>query len=171
MARVVHASHPDVRFLAVGGESAVEDLGWLERMKQLAVDLGLADVVCFPGSRDDIPDVVHSIDLLVVPSLNEGFGRVIVEAAAAGVPAVGANAAGIPEVIRDGVTGVLVPPRDGAAAAKAVQALLDAPSRLRELGEAARLSARERFAPASQIAKLQEVWAEALGHTFVTSPR
>ena len=171
MARVVHALHPDVRFLAVGGESAVEDLGWLERMKQLAVDLGLADVVCFPGSRDDIPDVVHSIDLLVVPSLNEGFGRVIVEAAAAGVPAVGANAAGIPEVIRDGATGVLVPPRDGAAIAKAVEALLDDPERLRRFGEHARADARERFAPASQIAKLQGAWAEALGHTFVTSPR
>ena len=82
-----------------------------------------------------------------------------------------ASAAGIPEVILDGVTGVLVPPRDGAAIAKAVEALLDDPERLRRFGEHARADARERFAPATQIAKLQEVWAEALGHTFVTSPR
>lgn len=163
MARVVHASHPDVRFLAVGGDSAVEDQGWLDRMRQRATDLGIADVVCFTGSRDDIPDVMHSIDVLVVPSLNEGFGRVIVEAAAAAVPTVGANAAGIPEVIRDGTTGLLVPPRDGVGTARAVQALLDDPHRRRRLGEAARANAAEHFAPATQIAKLQGIWAEALG--------
>lgn len=160
--RLVHARAPHVRFLAVGGESTVEDVGWLDRMKRLAAELGIADVVRFTGSRDDIPDVMHSIDVIVVPSLNEGFGRVIAEAAAAGVPAVGANAAGIPEVVQDGVTGRLVPPRDGAAIAAAVLDLLDDEGWRRRLGEAARAGARERFAPATQIAELQDAWTEAL---------
>jgi glycosyltransferase involved in cell wall biosynthesis len=164
MARLVHARAPQVRFLAVGGDSAVEDIGWLDRMKHLANELGVDRLVCFPGSRDDIQDIMHSIDVLVVPSLDEGFGRVIVEAAAAGVPAVGANAAGIPEVVRDGQTGLLVPPRDGAAIATAVLRMLDDEGWRRQLGESARSNARERFAPARQIAELQSAWADALTH-------
>ena len=164
MARLVQESVPEVRFLAVGGDSTVEDIGWLDRMKRLAAELGVAHLVRFPGSRDDIPDIMHSIDVLVVPSLNEGFGRVIVEAASAGVPAVGANAAGIPEVVQDGLTGVLVPPRDGAAIATAVLAMLRNQGWRRRLGDSARSYAREHFAPAQQITKLQSAWADALTH-------
>lgn len=162
MARDVHALHPDARFLAVGGESTVEDVGWLDRMKRLATDLGVADVVCFPGSRNDIPDVMHSIDVLVVPSLNEGFGRVIVEAAAASVPSVGADAAGIPEVIEDGVTGLLVPPRNGKALAHAVDRLLRNPSERRGLGRAAAERASRLFTPKGQVSQLEHAWCDAL---------
>ena len=80
MARLLRTRHPGVRFLMVGGESASHDRGWLPRMKGYAEQLGLADVVHFAGPREDIPDIMRSIDLLVVPSLNEGFGRVILEA-------------------------------------------------------------------------------------------
>ena len=162
MAALLKARMPDVRFLAVGGESAVEDVGWLSKMKAYAAELGVHDRVRFTGSREDIPDIMASLDVLVVPSLNEGFGRVIVEAGAAGVPVVGADAAGIPEVIEPGVTGVLVPPRDAPAMADAVERILgdarwraavraDAPGRL-----------KARFDPAAQIASLMRCWDEAM---------
>jgi glycosyltransferase involved in cell wall biosynthesis len=165
MARLLLVQRPDVRFLAVGGESAVEDIGWFDRMRAQAQAIGLGDRIHFTGSRTDIPDLMRSIDVLVVPSLNEGFGRVIVEANAVGVPAVGADAAGIPEVIEDGVTGFLVPPRDAAAMASVVQRLLgDEPLRQR-LRLTLPERVRARFAPAAQMALLQQAWTDAVAYS------
>jgi glycosyltransferase involved in cell wall biosynthesis len=164
MARLLLDQRPDVRFLAVGGESAVEDIGWFDRMRAHAHAIGLGDRIHFTGSRTDIPDLMRSIDVLVVPSLNEGFGRVIVEANAVGVPAVGADAAGIPEVIEDGVTGYLVPPKDAPAMSAVVERLLgDEPLRQR-LRQTLPARVRARFAPAAQMALLQQAWTDALGY-------
>ena len=104
-AAMLRTTRPDVRFLAVGGESSGQDIGWFPKMKAYAEQLGLTDAIVFTGARHDVPDLMRSMDVLVVPSLNEGFGRVILEANAAGIPVIGANAAGIPEVIDDGVRG------------------------------------------------------------------
>jgi glycosyltransferase involved in cell wall biosynthesis len=165
MARVLLDQGTNVRFLAVGGESAVEDVGWFDRMQAHARAIGLGDMIRFTGSRTDIPDLMRSIDVLVVPSLNEGFGRVIVEANAVGVPAVGADAAGIPEVIEDGVTGFLVPPRDPRAMASVVARLLrDEPLR-RRLRQTLPERARARFSPAKQMGLLEQVWTDALGYS------
>ena len=161
MAAILSQRHPDVRFLAVGGESAVQDVGWLEKMRAHARELGIADVVRFTGSRDDIPDIMASLDVLVVPSLNEGFGRVIIEAGAAGVPVVGADAAAIPEVIDVGVTGFLVPPRDPVSMADTVDRVLtDEPWR-RQVRMAAPARVRERFDPDIQIERLMACWEAA----------
>jgi glycosyltransferase involved in cell wall biosynthesis len=162
MAKLLLERRPGLRFLAVGGESAVEDVGWFDRMRAHAGAIGLGDRIHFTGSRADIPDVMKSIDVLVVPSLYEGFGRVIVEANAAGVPAVGADAAGIPEVIEHGVTGLLVPPRDASAMAVAVEHLLDDEPFRARLRQTLPVRVRERFSPAAQMALLQQAWADAL---------
>jgi glycosyltransferase involved in cell wall biosynthesis len=164
MARLLLDRRADLRFLAVGGESSVQDIGWFERMRAHAHAIGLGDRIHFTGSRTDIPDVMRSIDVLVVPSLNEGFGRVIVEANAVGVPAVGADAAGIPEVIEHGVTGYLVPPRDAQAMASVVERLLaDEPLR-RQLRQTLPQHVRARFSPETQMALLQQAWTDALGY-------
>jgi glycosyltransferase involved in cell wall biosynthesis len=165
MARLLLDERPDVRFLAVGGESAVEDVGWFDRMRAHARAIGLGDRIHFTGSRTDIPDLMRSIDVLVVPSLNEGFGRVIVEANAVGVAAVGADAAGIPEVIEDGVTGYLVPPRDVPAMASVVGRLLDDEPLRRRLRQTLPERVRARFAPGTQMALLQQAWTDALGYS------
>jgi glycosyltransferase involved in cell wall biosynthesis len=162
MARLVAAIRPDVRFLAVGGESAVSDIGWFPRMRQLAVDLGIESLVHFTGSRDDVPDMMKSMDVLVVPSLNEGFGRVIIEANAVGVPVVGADAAGIPEVIEHGRTGLLVPPRDPEGLADAVIRLLDDTTWRRRLSHDLPDWVRARFSPQEQMQALQKAWFDAM---------
>lgn len=162
MARLVAATRPDVRFLAVGGESAVSDIGWYPRMRQLAVDLGIESLVHFTGSRDDVPDMMKSMDVLVVPSLNEGFGRVIIEANAVGVPVVGADAAGIPEVIEHGRTGLLVPPRDAEGMADAVIRLLDDTTWRRCLSHDLPDWVRARFSPQGQMQALQKAWSDAM---------
>ena len=165
MAARLSVSRPDVRFLAVGGESAVDDIGWFPKMQRYAAELGIDKLVHFAGPREDVPDMMRSMDVLVVPSLNEGFGRVIIEANASGVPVVGANAAGIPEVIDDGRTGLLVPPRDPEAMAAAAARLLDDVNWRRLLAVELPRSACERFSPERQMSALHAAWIDALEGT------
>ncbi len=162
MARRVHDTRPDVRFLAVGGESSVADIGWFDRMRAYAGSLGLAEVVHFTGTRTDVADLMASMDVVVVPSLNEGFGRVIVEANAAGRLVVGADAAGIPEVVQPGVTGLLVPPRDAHALANAVMRILDDGEWRSRAARDLPAATRERFSPDVQMARLQQAWDDAI---------
>lgn len=87
------------------------------------------------GFRHDVPAVLKALDALVLPSRSEAFGMVAAEALAAGVPVVASRVGGIPEVVRDGVDGILVPPRDPAALAAALIALARDPVARRRMGE------------------------------------
>jgi glycosyltransferase involved in cell wall biosynthesis len=162
MARQVHDVSPQVRFLAVGGESSVEDIGWFDRMRKYADSLGLTPVMHFTGARTDVANLMMSMDVVAVPSLNEGFGRVIVEANAVGRLVVGANAAGIPEVIQPGVSGVLVPPRDSTALAEGVTRVLDDEDWRRRAERELPVLTRRRFSPELQMTRLQAAWEDAL---------
>ena len=103
---------PEARFLLVGDGALRAEL-----QTQAA---GLGERSWFMGFREDVPDLMAAMDVCIVPSLNEGMGRVLLEAAAAGVPAVATNVGGIPHVLTDGETGLLAPPRDAGAIAQAV---------------------------------------------------
>lgn len=95
-----------------------------------AAALGMGDQVHFLGWRDDVAQLMHTFDLLLVPSIWEGFGLVILEAMAHQLPAVASAVSAIPEIVVDGETGLLVPPRDVDALAGALVNLLgDAPLR------------------------------------------
>lgn len=98
----------------------------------------LGDRFRFLGLRNDIARIMAGLDLLVVPSLNEGMGRVVLEAGAAGTPVIGSNVGGIPDVVRNGSTGVIVPKQDSAAIAASIGELVANRERLVELGSAAR---------------------------------
>jgi glycosyltransferase involved in cell wall biosynthesis len=158
MARIVRARRPEVRFAAVGGDSPRAVRSWWAEMKRRAVEIGVADVVRFTGPRADVPTIMRSLDVLVVPSLNEGFGRVILEANAVGKPVVGSAAAGIPEVIEDGVTGLLAPPRDPQALASAVLRILEDGAWRARVAAVAPARVRERFSPRRQVAAIEEIW-------------
>jgi glycosyltransferase involved in cell wall biosynthesis len=97
------------------------------RVERLARRLGVADRVRVTGfvPHDRVPAVLASTDLLVLPSLYEELGAVLVEALHAGVPAIASRVGGIPEVVEDGVTGLLVPPNDPRALAAAIDAVLE----------------------------------------------
>jgi glycosyltransferase involved in cell wall biosynthesis len=91
------------------------------------------------GHRTDVPQVLASLDLLVLPSLaHEGIPQIILQAQAMARAVVATTVGGIPEVIEDGVNGLLIPPRDPAALAEKIQLLLDHPDLRLRLGEAAR---------------------------------
>jgi glycosyltransferase involved in cell wall biosynthesis len=161
MAAILRTARPDVRYLAVGGESAGER-NWLARMQGHAAACGVDDVVHFAGLRTDIPEIMRTLDVLVVPSLTEGFGAVIVEANAAGVPVVASSVGGIPEVLEDGITGILVPPRSAAALAAAVQRILDDGAWRARVAALAPARVRARFSPAAQVRASEAIWRAAL---------
>ena len=83
-----------------------------QRLKSDAVRMGVADKVLFLGWRDDIPEIIQTFDLFVLPSLNEGMGRVLVEAMAAGKAVVASNVGGVPDLVKHGQNGFLVKPGD-----------------------------------------------------------
>jgi glycosyltransferase involved in cell wall biosynthesis len=162
MARLIRARRPEVRYLAVGGESVIRDRGWLEKMKGHADEIGVGDVVRFTGTRRDIPEIMRSLDVLVVPSLTEGFGRVILEANGVGTPVVATAVGGIPEVIEEGVTGFLVPPRDAEAMAETVLRVLGDSAWRARVALVAPQRIRERFSPDTQVCAIEAVWRGAL---------
>ena len=111
-------SVPDAYLLVIGEGSQREAL------EQLARELKIAHRVVFTGRRDDVPAVTAAIDVAALPSYREAQGLSILEALALARPVVASNVGGIPEMIDDGVTGLLVPPHDGDALARAITRLL-----------------------------------------------
>ncbi|HVZ19662.1 MAG TPA: glycosyltransferase family 4 protein [Vicinamibacterales bacterium] len=162
VARDVTACIPDARFVVAGG-SVYEThghAGYAERLRDRAEALGLSDRVTFLGPRDDVADVLADLDVLVhCPTSAEPFGRAIAEAMAAGRPVVAARSGGIPELVDDEHTGVLVTPADRQGFAAAVVRLLrDARLRCR-FGEAARARAEAMFSPDVHAAAVLDAYA------------
>jgi glycosyltransferase involved in cell wall biosynthesis len=129
-AEQLHKSHPKIQFVHAGTGSLEE------KFKEFAAPLG--ERFKFLGLRHDIPSIMAALDVLVVPSVNEGMGRVVLEAGAAGTPCIAANVGGLPEVVLDGQTGIIVPSRDPKAIAEAIKRLVDAPERLKAYADAAK---------------------------------
>jgi glycosyltransferase involved in cell wall biosynthesis len=130
--REVAAARPDVVLVVAGnGERRAE-------LEALAASEGIASRVRFLGDRNDVAELLRGFDLLAVSSRTEGYSVVLVEASVVGVPIVATRVGGNPEIVQDGVTGLLVPPSDPAALAGAIGALLDDPARARRMGEAGR---------------------------------
>lgn len=115
-----------------------------EELESLAQRLGLAERVRFAGFRKDLPRWLGCLDLLVHPALMEGLGVSLLQASSAGVPIIACRAGGMPEAVRDGENGLLVPPGDSEALRIAIARLLESPAERRRQGETGReLVARE----------------------------
>jgi D-inositol-3-phosphate glycosyltransferase len=132
-------------------------------LQELAAALGVADVVHFapPVTRTELADWYRAADVVAVPSHSESFGLVAVEAQASGTPVVAARVGGLPTVVADGDTGVLVDGHDPQVWAKELGALLDDPLRRRRLGAAAAVAAR-RFGWDATVDALLDVYTGAV---------
>ena len=133
--------------------------------EKLIAELGIAHRVEFVSGLDDdqIGALMASAELAVVPSLYEGFSLPAVEAMAAGTPLIASDVAAIPEVVgRDGTCGLLVPPGDHVAMAKAIEDLLADPARREAMGKAARARAVDKFSWAATAAATADVYRRAI---------
>ncbi len=129
----------EARFVIVGDGASRRELEEQARL------LGLAGRVVFTGTRMDVAAILSQAAISVAPSLSEGLSNVVLESMAAGVPVVATRVGGTPEILDDGVTGLLVPPCDAPALAGAIGRLLGNAALAQRLGDAARARAVNRF--------------------------
>jgi L-malate glycosyltransferase len=135
---------------------------YVERLRAMIAAAGLSDRVSWLGERDDVPELLRALDVLLLPSTEEPFGRAVVEAMAMEVPVLATNVGGPVEIVRDGQDGRLLPPGEPQAWASALSELA-ASERLRaEMGRAGRARAREEFGLERHVATVLDVYARAL---------
>lgn len=149
----------DLRLVLVG------DGPLLSELKTLARQLGIDRRVIFTGMRRDIPELLHSFDIFVLPSLTEGLPLTVLEAMAAGLPVVASRVGGIPEAVLDGQTGFLVPPGHEAALAGKLGHLVQQPEWRCRMGAAGRQRVLAEFTARSMVRKTERLyfnWLEQL---------
>jgi glycosyltransferase involved in cell wall biosynthesis len=139
---------PQVRFVVVGAAEAPVEQIYAERLSRLVAELGLQDRLTFAGARRDVAAVMHALDIFVLTSRHEGFGRVVAEAMAAGRPVVATAEGALPELLDGGSLGRLAPAEDAAAFAEQMGSLLADRDAAAALGGAAAVAARQFDAPA-----------------------
>ena len=160
----VAKKYPEARFQIIGaplfGEEEFE-----REVRALCTELKLDEHVEWTGFRRDVPQLVSGLDLLVHASkTGEPFGQVVVEAMMVGKPVVATRGGGIPEIVLDGDTGLLVPMNDADSMARAIIEILDDPQRARKMGERGQKRAREHFSISRTGAKIGRVYDHLLLH-------
>ena len=144
----------DLRVEVAGGGACLEDL------KSLAAELGVAGRVTFLGEVRDIPALLGRARMFVQPSLSEGIPLTVLEAMARGLPVVATRVGGLPEVVIDGETGLLVPAADPPALAEAVLTLWRDPDAAGRMGGAGRRRAEERFDVRRMVSQYEALYLE-----------
>lgn len=148
---------PDVNVVLVGDD--LEQGGaYRTKLAELARERNVEDRVHLLGYRADAGELLDQFDILVLPSWIEGLPGVVLEAMAHAKPVIATPVGGTPELVVDGETGVLVPPRDPAALADAITALIADPERARALGLAGRERAEREFSETAMTARVLEVY-------------
>lgn len=133
--------------------------GSADRLRSLAEKLNLTQHVRFLGPRRDIPAILSAADIHISASHYEGLPNNVLEAMCAGLPVVGTAVGGVPEQVVEGDTGLLVPPRNPPALARALLALAVDPSRRQALGKAGRERVVQQFAIQRSVATLERIYA------------
>jgi glycosyltransferase involved in cell wall biosynthesis len=158
----IHVRHPRAHFM-VAGEGELRS----ELLRQ-AAEMGLADRFTLPGSIADVPGLLASLDVAVLCSHAEGLSNALLEYAAASRPIVATAVGAAPELIVDGVHGLLVPPRDAERLAESIERLLDDRGLAQRLGAAARRRAWERHGREAMVRRFTDFY-EGLRHDASTS--
>ena len=155
---------PDTELVVVGGPPAelLDSEPEVHRLRAIARAFGVGDRVTFTGglSRDAVPPLLRSADLVLCPADYEPFGIVPLEAMACGVPVVASAVGGQRDTVADPATGRLIPPRDPAALAHAVAALLASPRERAARGAAGRRRVLTRYRWAAVAAATEEIYRE-----------
>lgn len=139
-------------------------------LEQLSRELGLTDRVEFRGASRQVPELLAAARLFVLSSRYEGMPNALLEAMAQGLPAVATAVGGVADIMTDGETGVIVPPQDPEALARAIADLLADDERAGRLGQAARAHIQERFTVAAHVDRALAVYRDALQHRRAARP-
>lgn len=160
----VLAVRDDVRFLIAGDELIPGTAQtYKPRLIQMANDLGLSDRVIFAGRRNDIPQFLSEIDIAVVPSMSENVGGAV-EPLLMGKPVVASNVGGLPDVVIEGKTGMLVPPGEPDALAQSLLRMLSLPVEERQrMGEVGRQIVAELFDIRETVKQQEALYYYLLG--------
>lgn len=155
-ARQVLATGRQVEFLIAGAGPEEANL------RRLARELGIASQVTFVPNLCDFEDPLRAMDIYCLPSLQQGLGTVMLEAMALGRPVIATGVGGVYDVVRDGVTGLIVPPSDSSELARRITELLNDPIRARSLGAAARKLVEREFHVNRMIRQTAELYSEVI---------
>jgi glycosyltransferase involved in cell wall biosynthesis len=140
-----------------GDEKGEEEI----KLKEQVENLRLNDKVYFLGWRSDVDEIMGCFDIFVLPSSNEGMGRVLVEAMAAGLPVVASRVGGIPDLIKDGQNGILVPPADAIALGNGIAALLEDKAKRKRMGQAGTKMCRQ-YSTEAMVERIDGLYRELL---------
>ena len=142
--RDVAKHNPGVLLVIAGDETAGEP-GYKRYLEEISREIGVDRHVQFLPFTDDVPRLMSALDIFILPSFAETYGLVVIEAMAMEKPIIATNAGGVPEILTDGKTGLLVEPRNAEAIANAIIKILDDEKLPTTLGRAAREDALRRF--------------------------
>jgi len=168
-AKLLKAGH-QAKFLVIGaplfGEHSYE-----EELRQMAVSLGIAEHVEFLGFRRDVGAVMRTLDILVHASTSaDPFPNVILEGMALGLPIVGSNGGGVPEMIVDGESGRLSPMGDAGGLARSLESYLRDPAGAKAIGRAGSIRVRQHFTAARSAREIEEIYGRLCRYTSARSP-
>lgn len=153
-AKKVISHNPGVKFILAGRDT--------EKLLPLVKEFGITANVILAGFRQDVPDILAGLDVFVLPSLKEGLGSALLEAMAAGVPAIATRVGGMLDVIEDGKNGLSVPPSDALALEKAITNLLNNRPFALKLAENGYRTVQEKFAQEKVTKKIVAVYENCL---------
>jgi glycosyltransferase involved in cell wall biosynthesis len=158
-AAMVARRFPATRFQIIGAALFGEE-SYEEEIRRLSSDLGLESLVEFTGFRSDVKELLQHLDIVVHASTTgEPFGQVIVQGMAAAKPVVATSGGGVPEIVIDGETGILVPMGNASAMASAICRLLEDPKLAREMGIRGRQRVLDRFTIVQTAHQVENVYA------------
>jgi len=158
----------DAHLLLIGSAKFVDratrfdNQGYVARLHELVAGAGLEDRVSWLGEREDVPELVRALDVLLLPSWEEPFGRAVIEAMALQVPVVATSVGGPPEILEDGKEGFLVAPRDPRAWAQAIRRLAEEPGLGDQMGRAGRRRVEDAFTADHHARAVLEAYEHAL---------
>jgi glycosyltransferase involved in cell wall biosynthesis len=131
-------------------------------LERLAKDLSLRERIIFLGARKNIPEILSQVDIFVMPSLWEGLGLALLEAAAAGKPVVASRVGGVPEIIENGKTGILVEAKNVKSLADGLEHVLLGENEAAEMGQRARAAVAEKFSAGKMIGLYEKLYKNIL---------
>ena len=160
-AEMILQAFSNIYFLIVGDDTVDPEVA--KAVREAIRAKGLEGRVILTGVRTDVPEILAITDVFVLPSLWEGLSIVLLEAMAAGVPVVVTDVGSNAEVVEDGVSGFVVPPKNPVLLAQRIQELLGNPQRAAEMAEAARRRINEQFSLERLAREHESLYLDALG--------